>query len=354
MFIFALANKGRAEGFYIGSEDRATFGWEKLPDDLADEIEDVRQNGEHVEDVSVGLDGDWFLRTDARHACTMDSNVELFVQLVQEAGLTLADYAIQFFTFVPDPTGYVTVLHKTDGSLTRCAWHNVPPELDSLLEQEADNGVRHVAVGMDGSYVVILNTGAIWWNGVHQSLHNLLDEAERTGLAIVTVSLSLISTSYYFIEFADGTTNFLLPPRWHDMINRYTAKVLRSRGPRMTTSFNTPRSPSSLPTHYGSFNGVPRYGGIDAGNNNFAPSPCLPCTPFASNPYLASAFAPPPPQSVYNINYVYNNPAPQSSRKSSLQNYNGVFTFLGGALKLAGAVLGPGLGLGMGTGFGGF
>ena len=93
----------------------------------------------------------------------MISNVEQFVQLVQQAGLSLADYAIQFFTFVPDGTGYVTVLHKTDGSLTRCAWRNVPRELDTVLEREGPKGVRHVTVGVNGAYVVILNSGAVSW-----------------------------------------------------------------------------------------------------------------------------------------------------------------------------------------------
>jgi hypothetical protein len=93
----------------------------------------------------------------------MISNVEQFVQLVQQAGLSLADYAIQFFTFVPDTTGYITVLHKTDGSLTRCAWHNVPRELDMVLEREGPKGVRHVTVGVNGAYVVILNSGAMSW-----------------------------------------------------------------------------------------------------------------------------------------------------------------------------------------------
>jgi len=44
-----------------------------LPHDLAREIEDVRQKGEEVEEVSIGLDGDWFLRTNARH-CTFLSH----------------------------------------------------------------------------------------------------------------------------------------------------------------------------------------------------------------------------------------------------------------------------------------
>ena len=116
----------------------------------------------------------------------MCSNVELFAQLVQQAGLSLEQYAIQFFTFVPDATGYVTVLHKTDGSLTRCAWHNVPQELDMVLEREALKGVRHVTVGINGSYVVLLNSGVMWWSGVPDSLHRLLDDAEkRKGPAVV-------------------------------------------------------------------------------------------------------------------------------------------------------------------------
>ncbi len=30
-------------------------------------MEDIRQKGEEVEEVSIGLDGDWFLRTSTRH-----------------------------------------------------------------------------------------------------------------------------------------------------------------------------------------------------------------------------------------------------------------------------------------------
>ena len=38
-----------------------------LPHDLDRQMEDVRRKGEEVEEVSIGLDGDWFLRTDSRH-----------------------------------------------------------------------------------------------------------------------------------------------------------------------------------------------------------------------------------------------------------------------------------------------
>jgi len=134
-------------------------------------------------------------RNNGAAACKTDhgranviSNVEQFVQLIQQAGLSLADYAIQFFTFVPDPTGYVTVLHKTDDSLTRCAWHNVPQELDAVLEREGPKGVRHVTVGVNGSYVVILNSGVVLWGaGVPARLQQLLEDAE-TKRRSVTVS----------------------------------------------------------------------------------------------------------------------------------------------------------------------
>jgi len=360
MVIFSLVNSSQTGGYYIAS-NRNSMGWRGLPRDLADVMEDVRTKGEEVQEVSIGLDGDWFLRTDARHACKtvhdnkdMISNVELFAQLIAQAGLSLAEYAIQFFTFVPDPTGYVTVLHKTDGTLTRCIWHNVPQDLDTLLEREGTKGVHHVAVGMYGSYVVILNSGEIWWSGVPEALNGLLGEAERRRRVVVTVSLSLISSDWYFVQFADGTTKYFLPPAWHENVNKFTAQAVRAKAraatapastgvPRMTTAFNIPRSPSPLPPQMGSFN---PYGGALSQYNPYVPqvNPYYGFTPFASNPYLAMAFAPQQPQQpqVVNITNVYNQmQAPE--KKSTLQNYNGMFTLLGGALKLAGAVLGTGM-----------
>jgi hypothetical protein len=303
----------------------------------------------------------------------MISNVEEFVLLLKKAGLSLAEYGIQVFAFVPDPTGYVTVLHKTDGSLTRCAWHNVPRELDSVLEREAPKGVRHVTVGVNGSYAVILNSGAVWWgSSVPARLHQLLEDAERRRRPVAvstislisqswnsfccsfwlnlpkTVSLSLISSSWYFVEFEDGATDFSLPQGWHNSINNYTAQALRVRGhvPRMTTSYNTgvPARAQTYPQYsqFGSFTPTTSYGG------GVSPGP----TPFTSNPYFASALPgvpqqPVPQQPVYNITNVYNVPQQQQQQQqhepSTLQKYNGMFTLLGGALKLAGAVLGPDL-----------
>ena len=39
----------------------------------------------------------------------------------------------------------VTVMRETEDSHTQCAWHNAPWEIDTILECEAFNGLRHVA-----------------------------------------------------------------------------------------------------------------------------------------------------------------------------------------------------------------
>jgi hypothetical protein len=128
----------------------------------------------------------------------------------------------------------------------------------------------------------------------------------------------------------------------------------------MTTSYNSgaPVRAHTYPQHaqFGSFSPVHSYGG--GANPGY--------TPFASNPQLASAFTGVPQQPVYNVTHVmYNMPMPQQQQlqlqpqqqqqqqhgTSSLQKYNGMFTLLGGALKLAGAVLGPTLQNDSGSGF---
>jgi hypothetical protein len=91
---------------------------------------------------------------------------------------------------------------------------------------------------------------------------------------------------------------------------------------------------------------VPPYGG--------GPNPGF--QPFQSNPSVSSAVTGMPQQPVYNVTNVYNNPMPQQPQQqqqpqeqqqhhqkptSSLEKYHGTFELLGGALKLAGAVLGP-------------
>jgi hypothetical protein len=97
----------------------------------------------------------------------------------------MGPYTIQSFTFVPDSTGYVAVLYNRDASFTHCAWRNVPPKLATVLGREELRGVRRVAVGVNGSYVVVLNNGCILWSDVPERLGQVLDNAQRTGREVV-------------------------------------------------------------------------------------------------------------------------------------------------------------------------
>jgi len=148
---------------------------------------------------------------------------------------------------------------------------------------------------------------------------------------VATVSLSLISSTRYFVEFEDGASCFSLPQDWHNSINNYTAQALRAKT-------HIPRY--AHPAQFGLFDPATSYGG---GAN---PGP----TPFASNPYISPTFTGMPQQPVYNtynIN-VYNVQQPQQQQQepSTLEKYDGLITLLGGALTLAGAVLGAGIGSG--------
>ena len=97
----------------------------------------------------------------------------------------MCPYTIQSFTLVPDSTGYVAVLYNGDGSFTHCAWHNIPLRLAALLSHEASRGVRRVAVGVNGSYMAVLNNGRIWYYKVPELLGQLLDNVQRTGREVV-------------------------------------------------------------------------------------------------------------------------------------------------------------------------
>ncbi|KAI0287138.1 hypothetical protein BC826DRAFT_74365 [Russula brevipes] len=209
MVAFTLTNSGSTGGFYIRSHQEV-MGWHGLPHDLDCEMEDVRRKGEKVEQLSTGLNGDWFLRTDRRLECKANeqhksSNVKLFIRLMQRAGFSPEQYTIQFFTFVPDPKGYVAVLQKADGSNSKCVWQHVSQKLDELLRREAHNGVCHVTVGKNGSHVVILKNGIMFWSGVTESLSQRLYDARREGRAVV-VSLRT------FLDVRNSLTDLQINP----------------------------------------------------------------------------------------------------------------------------------------------
>jgi hypothetical protein len=130
--------------------------------------------------------------------------VELCSQLTER--VAMGPYMIQSFTFVPDRTGFVAILHNADGSFTHCAWHNIPPTLATLLSREASKGISRVAVGVNGSFVVVLKTGCMWWSGVPESLGQLLDDAKRAGRRVAVSVMGLwntLTTGNLLIKYSD-------------------------------------------------------------------------------------------------------------------------------------------------------
>ena len=153
-----------------------------------------------------------------------------------------------------------------------------------------------------------------------------------------TVSLSLIADDWYFVKFADGATSFFLPLAWHESINKFTALAMSAGCPTMSTHIQAPQ-------FGGSFSPAPPYGQVNV----------QVYIPFGANlnPYPGSDFTcvPQQPPVYNNITHVHVNQITQAQQSSALLKQKAVSTLLGGALKLAVAVLfgGGGLGLGIGS-----
>jgi hypothetical protein len=280
-----------------------------------------------------------------------------------QAQLSLVEFRMQSFAFMPDSAGYVAVLHKTDGSFACCVWHKVPRELDVVLEREAAKGVRHVTVGANGAFVVLLNTGVMWWARVPEPLHRVLSDAKRSGHTVLvsiiklfsqcelwagpliylrnqTVSLSLVSHHWYFVQLVGGTANFSLPMAWHDSINKFVVPkaiaAAHAKGPSIAFAHNQ-APPAQAPS---SHQAPP----AQAPSSHRVPPP-LPRQQQQQQqqqqqPRQQQLVRSQQPRPVFNITQVHNHVAPQR-QMSALQKYNGMFVLLGGALKLAGAILGP-------------
>ena len=206
------------------------------------------------------------------------------------------------------------------------------------------------------------------------------------------VSLSLVAADWFFVEFVDGATQFVLPPQWHGAVNKYTAQNVRKQVPTMVTSFASTPSPSHstpsphtsrLGSHssfsplnspnpasvfhtpnprpvfhtpnpapvyntpnpapfYNTPNPAPVYNtpnpGPVYGHAPYTPNPYV--QPYASVPQFVPQPPPPPPpqqhQQAVHVTNVYN--TIQQPEKPS-HNSSGTVQLLGGALKVAGALL---------------
>jgi hypothetical protein len=146
------------------------------------------------------------------------------------------------------------------------------------------------------------------------------------------VTLSLVSDSWYFVEFADGSTNFILPPGWHDTVNNVTTMSRRAQAPKMYTSHNLAPPPS-----YHSPQPV-RFGTSPLNRSQGSPDPSY--IPLPPSPYHSPIYAHPSPQPIF-INNVYNMPPAPAPRKhkSGIEKYEGVIQAVGCALKIAAVLL---------------
>lgn len=194
-----------------------------------------------------------------------------------------------------------------------------------------------------------------------------------------TVSLSLVAADWFFVEFADGATQFVLPQQWHVAVNKYTNQNLRKQMPSMVTSFaSSPSTSHSTPSpHSARFGSHSSFSPLNSHNpasvfhtpnpapvfhtpnpvpvyntpnptpvyNTPNPIPVYGNTPYTPNPYVqpyasVPQFVPQPPppqqQQAVQVTNVYN--TYQQPEKPS-HNSSGTVQLLGGALKVAGALL---------------
>jgi hypothetical protein len=165
-------------------------------------------------------------------------------------------------------------------------------------------------------------------------------------MTMQTVSLSPVSHNWYFVEFADGITEYVLPRDWHASINKHTSRAMSNTGPKMLTSSNSRTSPSThIPqqAEYGSFS--PTRIAAHSSHPEY--------TPFDPNSYPAPILTSALPI-VFNVTYVYpalpQRPQTRIALRLTPENFSDMYQMLSGMS----TVLSPDPGLDLGTGFGSF
>ena len=157
-------------------------------------------------DVSMGCDGDWFLRTNqticgcrltsiphiilsltqnnyhlgwkARSADFLSQTVQAF-EHAQKYNIDLPNDQIMSVTFVPSSNGCICIGQASDGTTT-CLWRGagVPPSLAGFLgDVPRTNPVQSVSVGADSAWVVVLQNGAVYFEGISENLRQKLQLA---------------------------------------------------------------------------------------------------------------------------------------------------------------------------------
>jgi hypothetical protein len=100
----------------------------------------------------------------------------LAVESAKTIGVDLHYTNIRSITFVPDSNGCICIGQASDGTAA-CVWlsDGIPSSLAALLPKvPRSTAVQCVSVGFGGSWVVILENGAINSNGLSENLKQQL------------------------------------------------------------------------------------------------------------------------------------------------------------------------------------
>ena len=233
--------------------------------------------GDTLLDVSMGCDGDWFLRTNqticgcrltsiphiilsltqnnyhlgwkARSANFLSQTVQAF-EHAQKYNIDLPNDQIMSVTFVPSSNGCICIGQASDGTTT-CLWRGagVPPSLAGFLgDVPRTNPVQSVSVGADSAWVVVLQNGAVYFEGISENLRQKLQLASgvlvrvffffafcpKGGPSLIasypqSVTLSLSNPEEYLINYANGDSDCRLESRWLAAVSAETQRCVYQR-----------------------------------------------------------------------------------------------------------------------------
>jgi len=200
--------------------------WENCPSDFVEKLKGFINGGHTLQGVSIGCDGDWFIRTDkcVSWKASGDDVVSHTVRAVEYAKTIGVDFSyndIKSITFVPGSNGCICVGRASDGTAAcLLVGDGIPPSLAALLaDVPPTTAVQSVSVGFGGSWVVILENRSIYFDGISM---NLKQKLQSLPSAIQSISLSLSHPEHYLIDFADGDTSCLLEGHWLPAVSEET------------------------------------------------------------------------------------------------------------------------------------
>jgi len=230
MVVFAFSPT-TPHGFLVSSGDSTS--WENCPPDFVDILKELINRGDTLESISMGCNGDWFIHTNGATAWkartpTFVSQVERAVEYAKAGGLDLPYANIIAMTFVPDSDGFICIVRTNNGgTLCICSDEGIPSMLLSLLTAFSSATVQSVSVGHGGSWVVVLQNGAVYFDGISDELKNQL---KSPGRGIESVTLSLASPEYYLINYEDGDSDGVLQNAWLNAVAEQTQRcILQTR-----------------------------------------------------------------------------------------------------------------------------